>query len=415
MHFVKYYIIGIWFLPLLLILTPGHDLAHRVNGWHVVIVCGLVLLATLPLTSRKVEIRTGPLKDRALQALHLVAAAVLLAAAAAVFVQLLMGGGNLRENREDFEARFVGYNYVFVLLAYAVFMSALSRFSARPLAYLSRAAWLMLGCLMLLTGNRQFVFFSLVYLMFYRIGLSKHPGRTAIKSIGLVVLAAIGAILFSIARLDYVQADEAGAVGRYLSTLTGASCTAAAWFCESAMETLFQLLYAYFGMQYSGIGYSIEYYDVKGGFPLLAVLAPVIHRRIESLLQSDAFDTHVEAFDEHVYASSGSDYSHFFVSTFGSVAQGGGTLGMVIFGITMLTVFYLASRWLRRSANEAAYMLLVFACTTMLVGFMQYPFSEPFIFFGLLPLFVHLIIALLEGSAKSAVTFAAGQSTGTSR
>jgi hypothetical protein len=415
MHFVKYYIIGIWLLPLLLVFTPGHDLAHQVNGWYVVIVCSLVLLATLPLNSRKVEIRAGPLRDRALQAIHLVAAAVLLAAAAAVFVQLLLGGGNLRENREEFEARFVGYNYVFVLLAYAVFMSALSRFAARPVVYLSRAAWLMLGCLMLLTGNRQFVFFSLVYLMFYRIGLSNQPGRTALKSIGLVVLAAIGAILFSIARLDYVQADEAGAVGRYLSTLTGASCTAAAWFCESAMETLFQLLYAYFGMQYSGIGYSIEYHDVKGGFPLLAVLAPVIHRRIESLLQSDAFDSHVEAFDQHVYVASGSEYSHFFVSTFGSVAQGSGILGMVIFGIAMFTVFQLASAWLRRSASEAVYMLLVFACTTMLVGFMQYPFSEPFIFFGLLPLSMHLIIALYGGLSKPAVALPAEQPTGAAR
>jgi hypothetical protein len=361
------------------------------------------------LRAQKVVIRTAPLRNHVVQGFHVAAVAILLTASTAVFIQLLLGGGNLRENREEFEARFLGYNYIFVLLAYVVIMSALSRFASRPLAYLSRATWLMLGCLMLLTGNRQFVFFSLVHLLFYQVGLSVRPGRVALKGIGLVLLAAFGAILFSIARLDYVQADEAGAVGRYLSTITGASCTAADWFCDSSLETLFQLLYAYLGMQYSGIGYSIEYHDLTGGFPVLAVLAPVIHRRIESLVQSDAFNTHVDAFDQHIYAASGSEYSHFFVSTFGSVAQGGGILGMVIFGVWMMTLFHVLSRWLRRSANEAVYMFLVFACTTMVVGFMQYPLSEPFIFFGLLTLLAHQLLALFDRPVASAKVQNAGR------
>jgi hypothetical protein len=402
MRFIKYYIVGVWLLPLVLLLSPGHELTHPLNGWHVIIVCALVLVATLPLRARVVTIISAPLRSRLLQGFHLAATTVLLVASAAVLVQLLAGGGNIRENREEFEARFLGYNYIFVVLAFAVMIPALSRFSPRPLAYLSRTTWLLLGCLMLLTGNRQFVFFSLVYLLFYQMGLSARPGRVARNGIFLASLAALGAILFSIARLDYVQADEASAINRYLSTLTGASCTTADWFCSSPFETLFQLLYAYLGMQYAGIGYSIQYHDLTGGFPLLAVLAPVIHRRIASLVQSDSFATHVDAFDQYVYSASGSEFSHFFVSMFGSVAQGGGIIGMVLLGVWLMVLFHLLQRWLQRSGSEAVYMFLVFACTTMVVGFMQYPFSEPFIFFGMLTMLMHLLLAMFDGLAKQA-------------
>lgn len=392
MRQIRYLILLAWLTPVLLLLSPVHDYANVANPLYV----GFVIMAIVALTAgirvEQVHLTDSILRSKFVANMNLLCAAFLLLATIATIYSVVSSGGGLRENREIFESRHALYNYIFVSMVFSAIILSVSPWAGTLARLVGRSAWMCCGVLLLMTGNRQFVFFSLIFLTVYFLGKSPAPGRLFLR-VGAGGVLVIGlAVVFSFLRLDYIEAEHLGAYGQYVSILTGAFCEAGEY-CLSWVEAVFQLLYAYLGMNYTGLTYAIDFYGAEGGFPVGSTSFPVFYRRFESAGMVEGIDRYTVAFDSFIARESGGEYAHFFLSMFGTVALETGFTGLLVMVLVLALVVRVLANRIARQGDETFYFLFVFVCCSMVFGLMQFPLTEPFLTFGLLNLLAHCLLA----------------------
>lgn len=397
MRYIKILILGTWFLPVFLLISPFHEYDNKASIKYILLILLVIVFIVIPLKDRKIEIKNSVLKNKFLINSHFSLTILLLCLSLFNMVSLIMQGEGLQANREIFQNNHQVYNYIFVVTVFSVIITSLSSYSSKTYKSFAKGTWLICGFLLLMTGNRQFVFFSLVYLMLYKLGISKNPKNVFFKSIIFIIIVISLAILFSILRLDYIKAGNISAYGKYMATLTGAKCVDEV-FCETEMETAFQFLYAYLGMNYSGLTYSIEFNSLYQNFPFLSITFPVIYRRFEFFGIQDYLGESVMKYDNFIAVTTGGNYSHFFATMFGDISIEGGLTSVIFSAIIIFSLLFYYAKKVVRNGHEIDYMIFIFLCANMIFGFLQFPFSEPFVFFGMINL---LINSLITGSEKS--------------
>ncbi len=382
MRQIKYLIWFAWFGPILLLLSPLHEFSNLVNPWYVAMIAVAVLWIAAGIRDKQVHLTHSALQNGWILYANVVLVVILFFATIVTLFAVVSRGGGLGENRQLFESEHILYNYLFVTTVFSAVTLSMSPWVPPLYRAFARLVWLLCGVLLLMTGNRQFVFFSLVYLTVYVLGISNRPGRLFRRVLlgGSVVVTL--AIAFSIKRLDYIEAEDLGSYGSYMSLLTGATCEGSD-LCDTWIEMAFQLLYAYMGMNYTGLTYSIDYFYSNGGFPLASTSFPVLYRRLESAGIVEGIQRQIVEYDSFIAHASGGDFSHFFSSMFGAVSIESGFVGLLLFVAAVALVVRLLSNRLTRVGNETVYALFVFVCSCMIFGLMQFPFTEPFLFFAL--------------------------------
>jgi len=402
MSFIRILIFLMWSSPLLLLASPFHVYDNIVNARYILIVLIIILIIIFQINGKQIEVRTSILSNNIVRKFHFLLVMFLLCLSIIVFVSLIIGGSGIRENREIFQNNYTLYNYVFVSTVFSSVIISLSQNSPRNYKIIASISWVFCGLLLLLTGNRQFIFFSIVYLIFYKLGISKYPGRLFIKVLFCILLILILAISFSVLRLDYILADDLGAYGKYMSILTGAKCDGAL-FCDNWTETIFQLLYAYLGLNYSGLTYSIDFFGLSGGASIGSITFPVIFRRIESLGFHSNLNEYIHNYDFYISTIAGGNYSHFFSTMFGDVASESGFVGVVLFSFIVFILISYYIRVINGYGREIDYMIFIFICANLVFGFLQFPFTEPFIFFAFINLFINSLIEFLGRISKKSL------------
>lgn len=391
MRYIRALILLTWFMPVLLLISPFHSYGHEVNVIYVLMILSIIFLATCLISRGQMVITSSIIKNSVIRNTHLIISAFLLCTSIVTLLSLISRGGGLSENREIFENEYQTYNYLFVATIFSSIIISLSKYATRREKVVATLTWIICGVLLLSTGNRQFVFFSLVYVILYRLGLSANPRRLFIKILILIFSLVAGAVLFSILRLDYINASDLGQYGSYLSTLTEVRCESGPS-CDTALETIFQLLYAYSGMNYAGLTYSIDFFDFSGGLPFGSSTFPVIYRRLGSFGLSIDLGRYLDDYDQYISMISGGNFSHFFSTMFGNVAIETGLGGIIVLGVFLLLAVRISSIVARESGNEISYMIFIFICTSTIFGLLQFPFNEPFVFLAFINLSTTAII-----------------------
>ena len=325
--------------------------------------------------------------------MHIILVIILVFTTIITFSSLIIKGGGLRENREIFENNYQLYNYILVTTVFSTFIISLSKYSPNIYKIIAQFTWLLCGILLLFTGNRQFVFFSIIYLILYKLGVSENPRKLFLKVVLLIISGITAAVYFSILRLDYIQASDFGTYAKYLSILTGAKCENEI-FCDTWIEMLYQLLYAYLGMNYSGLTYSIDFFNMTGGFPIASTTFPVIYRRLELFGMSTNINLYVEKYDYFIGVLTGGDYTHFFSSMFGSIGVESGIIGILLYSCILIYFMRRYVKITKKHGNEIEYMILIFLCTSMIFGLLQFPFTEPFVFFAFINLGLNSLLEI---------------------
>jgi len=393
MRQIKYLMWLVWFGPILLLLSPLHDFAHVANPWYVALIAVAVLSIASGIRNRQVQLTHSALQNRYIIYVNLVFVAILFCGTIVTLYSVMSRWGGLAANRELFESEHRLYSYLFSITVFSAFTLAMSPFVPTLYRSFARLTWLMCGVLLLLTGNRQLVFFSLIYLTVYVLGISRSPGRLFRRVLLGGSMVVILAIVFSIMRLDYIEAEDLGTYGSYMSLLTGATCEGSD-LCDTWLEAVYQLLYAYTGMNYTGLTYSIDFFYSNGGFPFASTSFPVLYRRLESAGMVEGLQRYVVDYDRFIARASGGDFSNFFSSMWGAVAIESGFVGLLLVTAALALIVRLLSNRVTRVGNETVYVPFVFVCAGMIFGLMQFPFTEPFLFFALVNMLVHCVIMI---------------------
>ena len=253
-------IIGIWLFSIILTLSPFHSFANKVNYFYTIACFAVIYLSSRSIVRSTPVLGSSILKSNTIRLVWAICSLLLSALAIIVIYQLYTNGeGGLSSNRDLFEQKYTWFNYIFIIIIPTSIMLSLSIHSTEVERRIGKIAWLLCGILLLLSGNRQFSFFSIVYLSFYYMGKSKQP-RILMKRllIGGILIISL-AIAFSIARLDKQQKNESNIVAKYMSTLSGTVCTNG-FIYNSPLEMVYQLLYTYLGMNHSGFKYSADFF-----------------------------------------------------------------------------------------------------------------------------------------------------------
>ncbi len=285
---------------------------------------------------------------------------------------------SLSSNRSDFDNNYYYFNYIFILVIPFVIINALSSSSSNLSRRLSAAAWIICLVLLLFSGNRQFFFFSVIYLSFYFLGRSRTPKILFRKIQSFAIAGFLFVVFFSIARLDYLGDSDGNLVAKYMSSLTGASCTSGGDYCDSFAETIFQLVYAYLGMNHSGLAYSIDFYNEKGGLPTFLSTFPLLYRRLESAFALNSYSKEQDYYN-FVANQAGGTYSNFFSTMFGAFGIEFGWIGVLSYSsLLVFATWYFSRRCASSKSTDLDYNLYVLILTAYIFGIMQAPTTEPF-------------------------------------
>jgi len=386
MRYVRWLLLLSWFTPTIFLVSPFHEYANKANVYYVIFILAAISYVSIPIANSKIVIDRSIFINPIFIKIYIVIVSILCISTIIVIFMLLKTTGGLSQNREVFQDNFLVYNYLFVTATFFAVVLSITKYVNIYTRSFARFTWFLCAFLMLFTGNRQFAFFSFIFLIVYYLGLSVNP-KIFYKVIILIAFIAIGAVAISVLRLDYLNTDDLSVVASYMSRLTGTTCLNEA-FRDSILELFFQLFYAYLGMNYSGLTYALDFNSNNGGFPLISTSFPVIYRRFISLGLASDIESYNKDFDNYIATVSGGDYSHFFISLFGTIALEAGWVGLLI---SLFVIAYmirvLSNTCNKKGANECDYIFYVFVITSLIFGLMQFPFSEPFVFFS----FLHIL------------------------
>ncbi len=398
MRQISYVILIIWSASLLMTLSPFHEYSHKTNYFYSFISFVLVIIVSFSIKNSFPNSGNSVYRVKIIRTTSCFASVILVIASLLVLALLYKNGeGGLSANREIFDERYSWFNYVFMVAAPSVILLTLSKHSTTYQKRLGAIGWVLCCLTLLFSGNRQFTFFSLVFLSNYSLSKSGAPQllfrRMIILGVGVVCLL----IIFSILRLDYLPDGQDNIVAKYMSTLTGAKCTYEP-LCESHVETVFQLLYAYLGLNQAGLAYSIDFYYESGGFPLISIIFPLVYRRLTTAGVVPDISSYNIAYGDYIASKSGIDFPNFFSTIFGGIGAEMGWFGIVIF-FTMLTliVYFLSRNLNRRASSEIELCAFLLLPTMLITGVMQMPTTEPYFSMLLIQWFGLLI---LEKSIK---------------
>lgn len=377
-------IIALWCLSVALNLSPMHYFANKPNYIYSCIILVVIVSGASIVAKTKVKVTNfsrSISSSRYVSATSILCSIIIIMSSLYIAVEMLNRGElSLSANREIFESKYYYFNYIFILTIPFIIMNSLSKFSSKNSRLISALAWMVSSALLLLSGNRQFFFFTLSFLCIYHLGISKSP-KLLLKKIlliGSLVFAFL--VVFSIFRLDYLGSTESNIVAKYMSTLTGSSCTADDYYCDSFVETIFQFSYAYLGMNHSGLTYSLDFYYQHTGLPALLSTFPIVYRRFETVFLLDSY-TPEQSFKNFISAQAGGEYSNFFSTMFGAFGIEFGWHGVIIYsGILLFATWYLSKKCSSKTVTEVEYNLFSLILTAYVFGIMQSPTTEPFYF-----------------------------------
>jgi hypothetical protein len=108
----------------------------------------------------------------------------------------------------------------------------------------------------------------------------------------------------------------------------------------------------------------------------------------------EGLQRYVVDYDRFIARASGGDFSNFFSSMWGAVAIESGFVGLLLVTAALALIVRLLSNRVTRVGNETVYVPFVFVCAGMIFGLMQFPFTEPFLFFALVNMLVHCVIMI---------------------
>ncbi len=382
-------------------LSPFHEYSHKTNYFYSSISFALVIIVSFSLKNSFPNNGNSIYKVKIVRAFSCFASIILVSASLLVSALLYKNGeGGLSANREIFDERYSWFNYIFMLAAPSVILLTLSKHSTIFQKRLGAIGWVLCCLTLLFSGNRQFTFFSLVLLSNYCLSKSDAPQflfrRMIIFGVGVVCLL----LIFSILRLDYLPDGQDNIVAKYMSTLTGAKCTYES-LCESHVETVFQLLYAYLGLNQAGLAYSIDFYYEKGGFPLISIIFPLVYRRLTTAGIAPDIFSYNSAYGDYIATKSGIYFPNFFSTIFGGIGAEMGWFGIFIFfAMLSLIIYYLSKNLNRKTSSEIELCAFLLLPTMLITGVMQMPTTEPFFSMLLIQWFGLLI---LEKSLKNKI------------
>lgn len=381
-------IIGIWLFSIALTLSPYHTFANKVNYYYTAAYFAVIYLSSRAIFSAKPVLGSSILRSKVLRLIFAFFSSVLLLAALVVGLLLYINGeGSLGSNREIFEQKYAWFNYIYILSVPTSIVLSLSRHSSKVESLIAKFAWLMCVIVLLFSGNRQFAFFSIVYLSFYYLGKSSQPALLMRRLFLVGIFFVLLTILFSIIRLDYLPRGGANVVARYMSSLTGATCTNDA-ICSSPIETGYQLLYAYLGMNHSGFAYSADFFIEHGGYPFLSITAPLVYRRVQQVGLGADLNVLDNDLESYIASVAGDNYSHFFSTMFGAVIVEGWWPAFIAFSVMCIFLMRILSvNATKSNSTEVDYLFFILMASSLVFGIMQFPMTEPFFTMIFLELF----------------------------
>ena len=377
---IAYSILAFWCLSLSLNLSPIHSFANKPNYLYSLLILLIVLGGTSIVARTKINYYPQSITySRILRRAATANSILLILVTVYVTLALLTSSEfSLSSNRAAFESNHSYYNYIFILTIPFVILNALSSFSSTLLRRTSIVAWLGCTILLLFSGNRQFFFFSVTFLFFYSLGKSPTPKILYKKLLVVTTAIFLFIVFFSILRLDYLGDLEVNTVAKYMSSLTGASCTGGINYCDSFAETVFQLVYAYLGMNHSGLAYSLDFYYRHGGLPAFLSTFPLLYRRFESAFLLNSYSEE-QNYDSFVAGQAGDEYSHFFSTMFGAFGIEFGWIGVVTCAsVILFATWYFSIKCESKKSTDLDYCLYILTLTAYVFGIMQSPTTEPF-------------------------------------
>lgn len=379
MRQISQLILIIWSASLLMTLSPFHEYDHKTNYIYSSICLVLVIIASFSIRKSVPNIGNSIYQIKMVRIMSCLLSLILISVSIMVSALLYKNGeGGLSTNRATFDENYSWYNYIFMLAVPSVILLALSKHSTMHEKRVGIIGWILCCLTLLFSGNRQFTFFSLVLVSVYFLSKSDAPRFLFRKMIFYAILVVGLLIMFSILRLDYLPDGQDNVVAKYMSTLTGARCIYDS-LCNSYIETIFQLLYAYLGLNQAGLAYSVDFYYEQDGFPIISIIFPLLYRRLTSAGITPDISIYNIAYGDYIAVKSGIDFPNFFSTVFGGIGAEMGWHGIFIFFAAIsILIYWLSKRLKRKDSSELELYVFLLMPTMLIVGVMQMPTSEPF-------------------------------------
>jgi hypothetical protein len=382
MRLLKLIIRFLWLLPIIILLSPFHDFPGARN-LSLLTPFILVYLITIPLDRPTKTIEKSFLENKKISNFFYYVGIAVAFVGLPIIIFLLNNSENFYENRQLYDEKFQPYNYLVMLGIFPIISLSLSNFISDRRKCHARICWVVVITVLLISGNRQLTFFSVILYAFYYIGTSKKPRELLIKLLIITPIIFLLAIFFSIKRLAYLGDFEAGKYERYLSTLTGLSCNVSEN-CDNLFGLTYQLIYAYIGINFQNFINTIDfYYSQDEAFPIFSSSFPIIYRRFSEYLGNRDVAYYNELFGKFTEDNYNFDYSHFFSTMFGTVALECGWPGVVSYSIILYLLLKRSIILFSNSKEELDYLTIIIISSSMVFGLLQFPFTEPF-FSGLI-------------------------------
>ena len=373
--------ISFWSFSVLLNLSPFHDYYHAVNFLLIAFVYLNNLFIWSPIKQDVRGVQHYLTKSVTRLRFYQITTLIMTIASFVMLVIIVVRYRfNLSEARKMITEDVGLYNYIFIIFACNPLVLILAVNVGRLWKRIAILGFLGTAGTMLLCGNRQFVFYSIMYILVYKLAQTRNKRKSLRLIFFSAVFASIIFLIVGINRLDYIGDDSISSKAGYLSSLSGLK--AKYDFVDStSLGTICQILYMYFGVNWSGLNYAVHAYYDGFGFPLFSTTLPLFARRLTG------FDTYSEgnsawlnnSFDDYAFRFSGVDFNHIFLTMFGSVAIESGLTGIMIFSILLGSLV----RWLINEYNvslhEVDFVNLSGVITCLFFGLMQFPLTENFV------------------------------------
>jgi oligosaccharide repeat unit polymerase len=378
----------LWMSPILLLISPYHDNFQNIDPYYLIFFYSLIFGIVLFQIKIKYPEFVSPderVDNTIITTCKLVNILILLPTVY-VIIYLILSGNSIAENREYYINNFLKYNYIFVSsMAFVLLIITYSDNNIWKIFGLIN--YFMMIFLMMLSGNRQFAFFTIIYVFLYNT-INKRKIYNIKKYILYGSIVFIIFIVFGIYRLDYISiGDQAD----YLGRLFNSQCFSDSIFCDSYLNLIYQYLYGYVGLNILGFQTSLDYFNKIGSLPLFSTTLPVISRRFESFsFVNYRLDDLNEKYDNYVTIVTNIQFPHFFSTMFGAIARESGVIGLIIHAIILISILNILIKGYNRRPSRFNYTVLIFWLSYPFFGFLQFPMSEPFYFNTAITLFLLL-------------------------
>lgn len=236
--------------------------------------------------------------------------------------------------------------------------------------------FILAGSLMLLSGNRQFVFFGLLYylilfFLFSKLNKGFVKQFIAILLVGVVFFSAM--VSFQFNRQKQLEGNQL----EFLYSISEMSCQDS-MLCDSSLAIPFAYLYQYFGNEYQGLSVSVDI-NIKNS-PIFSLTQPILYRRIYNIFGlEEPLTIHNRIFS--AIESKTGMFPHFWSTMFSQIYLEYGIFGVLLFpNILMFIHFSLLKSYLLKNTIIPLSKLSTFYAS-IAFGIMFIPTVEVFIFF----------------------------------